>query len=267
MRSTGISGKVASNARTARILDPQSLRPAPGRHCPVPRARGLLAGAGRRQARPVVGIERARGDPLALASTVPVAFRSRRPLLAAAIVIAANAGCLIAAAPHQAAFQPFVALTLDAYSVGSRFEGPYAILAPCVLGVLTAILFAVAFATGQQSGNLIPSPVWLAAAWAVGRVVRSWRRKAAELERLNPRLGRGVQRERGARQHHRRRSRLHPGLRPHRCARGDDADAPRRAARGDRRGRHVSRFATSEQSKPATKGRGRQSSHRRHDGA
>ena len=50
------------------------------------------------------------GVALALLSTVPVAWRSRWPLLAAAIVLAANGACIYAAAPHQAAFQPFVAL-------------------------------------------------------------------------------------------------------------------------------------------------------------
>jgi signal transduction histidine kinase len=125
---------------------------------------------------------------LALASTVPLASRSRWPLPSAAIILVANAGCLIAAAPHEAAFQPFVALTLSAYSVGSRYEGRFAVLAPCVLAGVGTVLFAAAYASGQHSGNLIPSLVWLAAAWAVGRVVRSWRHKAAELECLNHEL-------------------------------------------------------------------------------
>ena len=47
---------------------------------------------------------------LGLLSTVPVAWRARQPLTASAIVLAANGACIYAAAPHQAAFQPFVAL-------------------------------------------------------------------------------------------------------------------------------------------------------------
>jgi NAD(P)-dependent dehydrogenase (short-subunit alcohol dehydrogenase family) len=62
-------------------------------------------------------------------------------------------------------------------------------------------------------------------------------------------VGGGVQPERRTRQHHRSGPRLHPdtvraGV--HRCARGNDADAPCLTARGDRRGRRVSRLAASE---------------------
>src|SRR5689334_99842 len=73
---------------------------------------------------PVLGGDPSWGRPaalglvLALASTVPVAWRSRYPLVAAAIVLVANAGCVFAATPNQAAFQPFVALVLVAYSAG-----------------------------------------------------------------------------------------------------------------------------------------------------
>ena len=63
------------------------------------------------------------------------------------------------------------------------------------------------------------------------------------------RLGRGVQRERGARQRDRPRTRLHPiTVRPgvHRRPRRNDADAPRLTARGDRRGRRLPRLPTGE---------------------
>lgn len=125
---------------------------------------------------------------LALASTVPVAWRARWPVVAAAVVFAANGGCVIAAAPHGAALQPFVALVLVAYSVGSRSEGfRMAVAAPLLVGVAGA-MFAVALATGQSEGNVVPSFVWLVAAGAVGRVVRSWRQRATELERANREL-------------------------------------------------------------------------------
>jgi hypothetical protein len=100
--------------------------------------------------------------PLALASSVPVAWRARRPLLAAAVVLVANGACSYVAAPHQAAFQPFVALTLVAYSVGSRFEGGRWI--PALLAVAAMPLFVVAVAHGQSAGNAIPNYVWLIAA-------------------------------------------------------------------------------------------------------
>jgi signal transduction histidine kinase len=123
---------------------------------------------------------------LALLSTVPVAWRARRPLLAAAIVLAANGACSYVAAPHQAAFQPFVALTLVFYSVGSRSDGP--LWAPPVLAAAAVPLFVAAVVHGQSAGNAIPNYVWLLAAWAVGRSVRSWRRKSVALELANHEL-------------------------------------------------------------------------------
>ena len=137
---------------------------------------------------PSWGRPKALGVALALASTVPVAWRARYPLSAAAIVLAANAACIYAAAPRQAAFQPFVALVLVAYSVGSRAEGRRALWAPPVLVLASVPLFAAAAAHGQNSGNIVPSFVWLAAAWAAGRTVRSWRHKNAALEVANREL-------------------------------------------------------------------------------
>ena len=137
---------------------------------------------------PSWGRPKALGVALALASTVPVAWRARYPLSAAGVVLAANAACIYAAAPNQAAFQPFVALTLTAYSVGSRAEGRRALWVPPVLVVASVPVFAAAVAHGQDSGNIIPSFVWLVAAWATGRTVRSWRHKNVALERANREL-------------------------------------------------------------------------------
>jgi signal transduction histidine kinase len=143
---------------------------------------------------PILGGDLSWGRPqqlaltLAILSTVPVAWRARRPLLAAAIVLAANGACLYAAAPNQAAFQPFVALTLVAYSVGSRCEGRRALWMPLALALAAAPLFAAAVVHGQAAGNAIPSYVWLAAAWAVGRTVRSWRHRTVALARANREL-------------------------------------------------------------------------------
>jgi signal transduction histidine kinase len=123
---------------------------------------------------------------LALASTLPVAWRARHPLLAAAIVLAANGACAYAAAPHQAALQPFVALTLVFYSVGSRSERP--LWVPSLLAVAPVPLFVAAVLHGQSAGNAIPNYVWLLAAWAVGRSVRSWRRKSVALALANREL-------------------------------------------------------------------------------
>lgn len=132
------------------------------------------------------------GHPLPLAITLafvtslPVAWRSRQPLLAAALVLAGNGACAYAAAPHQAAFQPFVALALVAYSVGSHYEGP--LWPPAGLAVAAVPLFVAAVMHGQSAGNAIPNYVWLLAAWGVGRTVRSWRQKSAALELANREL-------------------------------------------------------------------------------
>jgi signal transduction histidine kinase len=140
-----------------------------------------------------------RGDPswgtdrplavlLALASTVPVAWRVRRPVPAALVVLVATGGAVIAAVPHQGALQPFVALVLVAYAVGSHAEGRSAMLAPPALAVIAAGFFLAAVVHGQAGGNVVPSFVWLSAAWLVGRIVRSWRRRSIELELLNREL-------------------------------------------------------------------------------
>jgi signal transduction histidine kinase len=139
---------------------------------------------------PSWGKPKALGVVLALASTVPVARRARWPLSVCAVVLAANGGCVYVAAPQQAAFQPFLALVLCGYSVGSRAEGRPAIWVPPALAVAAIPMFALAVAAGQDPGNAIPSYVWLVAAWAIGRVVRSWRRKNLALERANRELDR-----------------------------------------------------------------------------
>jgi signal transduction histidine kinase len=134
------------------------------------------------------GKPKALGVVLGLLSTVPVAWRARYPLSAFAVVLFANGACLYAAAPIGAAFQPFVALTLTAYSVGSRAEGRRALCGPPVLLLASVPVFVAARLHGQQSGNIIPSLLWLVAAWAVGRTVRSWRHQNAALEVANREL-------------------------------------------------------------------------------
>ena len=127
---------------------------------------------------------------LALLSTVPVAWRAHFPLLATAVVLAANGACVYAAAPQQAAFQPFVALVLVAYSVGSRAEGRRAMWVPPVLAAAAIPVFVAAIIHGQDPGNAIPSFVWLMAAWVVGRLVRGWRRKNVALTAVMVERGR-----------------------------------------------------------------------------
>ena len=138
---------------------------------------------------PSWGTPRALGLTLALASTVPVAWRSSRPILATSVVLVANAACVYAATPHQAAFQPFVALVLVAYSLGARAQGPRALWASGILAVLAVPLFAISVIVNHQdAGNAVPSYVWLVAAWLVGRTVGDWRQKSYALEAANREL-------------------------------------------------------------------------------
>ena len=146
---------------------------------------------------PSWGRPKALGVVLALASTVPVAWRARRPLTVCAVVLAANGACVYVAAPQQAAFQPFLALVLCGYSAGSRAEGRRALWVPAALAVAAIPMFGFAIANGQDPGNAIPSYVWLIAAWAIGRIVRttgriarSWQQKNLALERANRELDR-----------------------------------------------------------------------------
>src|ERR1700749_1923943 len=137
---------------------------------------------------PSWGKPKALGVALGLLSTVPVAWRARRPLTAFAIVLFANGACIYAAAPNQAAFQPFVALVLTAYSVGSRAEGRRALWAPPLLLAASVPVFVAARLHGQDSGNIVPSFVWLVAGWATGRTVRSWRHQNVALAAANREL-------------------------------------------------------------------------------
>jgi signal transduction histidine kinase len=128
------------------------------------------------------------GLVLALCSTVPVAFRRRWPLSVAAILLFANGADLWAAAPHEAALQPYVALVLAGYSVGSRTEGRFSLVLPACLAVAAVPVFGLALADHQSLGNEVTSYVWLVAAWGTGRVVRGLRRTTRQLEAANVEL-------------------------------------------------------------------------------
>jgi signal transduction histidine kinase len=153
---------------------------------------GVLLGA--TAVLPVLGGQPQFGPPgpiavaLALLSTVPVAWRSIYPIPAATVLLVAKGLALAAAAPHEGALQPFVALVLAGYSVGSRAEGRYAVVIPAVLAIAAVPVFVLALATGQELGNEVTSYIWLIATWGGGRVVRSMRRTADELARANDEL-------------------------------------------------------------------------------
>ena len=121
----------------------------------------------------------------ATAAIVPVLFFRRRPVPALAVSFAGCALNVALAAPEEGAFQTFVALIVLAFAVGAYVEGrtsAYAIVA--LLAATVAVGVLVRLEQEYPSGEFVPILVWFSAAWLVGRLVRSWRRRAEELEVL-----------------------------------------------------------------------------------
>lgn len=126
---------------------------------------------------------------LALASILPLLVMRRHPVTALAISFAAGCGNILLTAPHQASFEGFVALVVLAYGAGAYLETARAVwtivvldLAFVVLGVLLAVF------DDYDSLEYTPVPFWLAMAWVVGRLMRSWRVRTEKLEGLTVEL-------------------------------------------------------------------------------
>jgi signal transduction histidine kinase len=131
---------------------------------------------------------------VAALAVVPLLLRSRRPVATAVVVLAACAAQIALAAPEQASFESFVALVLALYSVGAHAptRASVAVLAaPVAGGVATTAVGA------GPAEELLPGLVWIAAAWAFGRVVRTRDQRTRELEDLAAQLA--IEREERAR--------------------------------------------------------------------
>jgi signal transduction histidine kinase len=123
---------------------------------------------------------------LALAVSVPFLWRRTHAPLVVATLVAASLGTVVLASPHQAAFEPFLALVVAFYALGAHTEGRLSIITVLVAVPAGTIAGVVAAATGYvEGGNSFPTIVWVTAAWTVGRVIRSWRSRAVELEQAN----------------------------------------------------------------------------------
>jgi signal transduction histidine kinase len=126
---------------------------------------------------------------LATACGLPIALRRRWPVAVAVVVLATTAACAWAAAPHQSALQPFVALTLAFYSVGSLSRQRRGTVAVVALGLAAAPLMLAAVLVRHTSpGDVVPSWLWLFAAWGVGRFVSSARSRSQQLAAANQML-------------------------------------------------------------------------------
>jgi signal transduction histidine kinase len=120
---------------------------------------------------------------VALATSLPFLRRRTHPVPVLAIVMVASVVGIALVHPRQAAFEPFLALVLAFYGLGAHDEriAPFAAALTAGLGS-GLVLVVVGWST---AGNGLPTAVWAASAWVVGRMIRSWRSRAAELERAN----------------------------------------------------------------------------------
>jgi len=125
---------------------------------------------------------------LALAVTLPLAWRVRFPVVVVTVVNFASGLLLVAAAPHQPAFEPFAAVIVAFYSLGAHTSTRRAtavLAAMFAIGIPFAI---VAEGRGASAGNMLSPIAFLLGAWAVGRIIHGRRRRTFELEALTREL-------------------------------------------------------------------------------
>ena len=123
--------------------------------------------------------------PLALLTTLPLLWRTTRPLAAYAAVLAGVAALVALSTPHQGPFEPFAALVLGAYSVGAHTHGRRARAGVALLlGPLAAGGIANLVVGFQRQTDFLPAFGWIGAAWLVGRIVHGRWQRTVELEAL-----------------------------------------------------------------------------------
>lgn len=114
--------------------------------------------------------------------TLPVAFCRQRPLLAAGLVLTACGVAIGLVAPVQAPFEPFVALLVVFFAVGSRAPARSSVAAVSLV-VAGGIGVALADLNAGPS-NTLPAVVLVVGAWAAGAALGRRGRQAGELERV-----------------------------------------------------------------------------------
>jgi signal transduction histidine kinase len=125
----------------------------------------------------------------AIAAVLPILAVRRQPIGALAVSFCATCLNVALTAPAEGAFQTFVADIVLVFGVGAYVSGRGSQVALAVLLGAT-VTFGTLVRLGQDypSAEFLPILVWFAAAWAVGRLVFSWRLRAVELERLSRQL-------------------------------------------------------------------------------
>jgi signal transduction histidine kinase len=118
----------------------------------------------------------------ALLISAPLLWRKRYPIPVLLAVFVGGAIDVLSVAPRQAGFEPFVAEIVAYYSLGAHEDERRSLAAFIALTVLGTVPSAFLHTT---VGSVAPSLVFTFAAWLVGRIIRSWRSRAVELERAN----------------------------------------------------------------------------------
>ena len=122
---------------------------------------------------------------LALASILPLLVMRRHPVGALAVSFAAGCGNILLTAPHQASLEGFVALVVLVYGAGAYLETKRAVWTIVVFETAIVVLgLFLALLDDYDSLEYFSVPLWFAMAWVVGRLMRSWRVRAEELEGL-----------------------------------------------------------------------------------
>ena len=123
---------------------------------------------------------------VAVGISVPLLWRRSHPAVTLWIVLVSGAVGAALVAPRQAGFEPFVALVVAYYSLGANADRRTSTLNVTGTLLVSAVGGVITVAAGEEKmGNTLPILVWTFAAWLIGRIIRSWRSRAAELEQLN----------------------------------------------------------------------------------
>ena len=123
---------------------------------------------------------------VAVGVSVPLLWRRSHPAATLWIVLISGAVGAALVAPKQAGFEPFVALVVAYYSLGANADRRTSTLNVTGTLLVSAVGGVISVAAGEEKmGNTLPILVWTFAAWLIGRIIRSWRSRAAELEQLN----------------------------------------------------------------------------------
>lgn len=118
--------------------------------------------------------------------SAPLIWRRRWPIAVLPLMLAGALIDVASVAPRQPGFEPFVALLVVYYSLGAHAEEQASLLA-LVVSLLVGLVPSALL--HQTPGNFLPVLVWTVAAWLIGRIIRSWRSRAAALELANRELG------------------------------------------------------------------------------